>query len=259
MCMVTTFSGRQGARDARGRALRPVLRAGTGPPDQRVAALHDPAARGLHREAEERLRLAERAIRVARVRAARAAAERSHVDRDQAARAARDVRRVRRAVPRRSLGRVSGPGLVRASSAARRLVRRRVDPGLAERAKRRVDGRPTAPHLFPSHSHSEIRVTRHRPRDYTPRRALCKIRRLPAPLTLCSRLCDSNSKKHPASRIRELAHPAPLERHMRPVEVLRAPRGGRRSARCTAFCGEPTRSRATRARCGPTSARPIGL
>ena len=108
MCMVTTFSGRQGARDARGRALRPVLRAGSGPPDQRVAALHDPAARGLHREAEERLRLAERAIRVARVRAARAAAKRSHVDRDQAARAARDVRRVRRAVPRRSLGRVSG-------------------------------------------------------------------------------------------------------------------------------------------------------
>ena len=49
MCMVTvsagdrrhstTFSGRQGVRDARGRALRPVLRAGSGPPDQRVAAL----------------------------------------------------------------------------------------------------------------------------------------------------------------------------------------------------------------------------
>ena len=94
MCMVTTFSGRQGARDARGRALRPVLRVGSGPPDQRVAALHDPAARGLHREAEERLRLAERtaaaeeAVReVRRVEAVMAAVARALATRVAAARA----------------------------------------------------------------------------------------------------------------------------------------------------------------------------
>ena len=226
MCMVTTFSGRQGARDARGRALRPVLRAGSGPPDQRVAALHDPAARGLHREAEERLRLAERAIRVARVRAARAAAERSHVDRDQAARAARDVRRAarcaspiarsrERARPRARIERRTAP---RASTRRSRPCRARETP-----RRRPTDGAAS----LPSHSHSAIRVTRHRPRDYTPRRALCKIRRLPAPLTLCSRLCDSDTKTSGIAHQRACA-----------PRASRTPHATRRSPPCPAWWKE---------------------
>ena len=219
MCMVTTFSGRQGARDARGRALRPVLRAGSGPPDQRVAALHDPAARGLHREAEERLRLAERAIRVARVRAARAAAERSHVDRDQAARAARDVRRVRRAVPRRSLGRVCGPGLVRASSAARRLVRRRVDPGLAERAQRTLETTPPTTSSLPPTG-------------------------APHPLLL-----SSVRQQHPASRITPRlsnATPRPVCPHraaMRDPRAEKSPYGAIMRPYCTRRCVSRARER----------------